>query len=350
MTNLQLIANGSNSTSLSSLGGDSELVQDIQERLGKIGFVDLGAVTLGVLSQATEKAIEKFQGVARRSPIDDIDESFAKKLIDITKDIDLPVASNLDVVISLVGTVGKSGNNNSSDVLAVKNRLADLGFRIARDSKADSSLINAIKLFQAIINDKKSVDAGGIDGIIDVNGKTHKALHKSYAPRWQEMLPGSVQEGFLNSDYLAKQDSGDFGTAWMVEAIQAAGLIYKNNYLQNHPNASLIAVNDISKSTGGVFLPHAEHQVGLCCDLYLPRLDGNAGTITTNDLNKYDRDAMRSILESFHLQTAHPVVEIFLIDSILNKEKVNGVNLCTPASGHEDHAHVRIRPQTLSKF
>jgi hypothetical protein len=348
MTNLQLISNGSSSTSLSSLGGDSELVQDIQERLGKIGFVDLDAVTLGVLSQATEKAIEKFQGVARRSPTDDVDESFAKKLIDITKDVDLPIASNSDVVISLIGTVGKN-SNNSSDVLAVKNRLADLGFRVARDSTTNSSLMNAIKLFQAIINDRKSVDAGGIDGIIDVDGKTHKALQKSYAPRWQEMLPGSVQEGFLNSDYLAKQDSGDFGTTWMVEAIQAAGLIYKNNYLQSHPKASLIAVNDISKSTGGDFSPHQEHQVGLCCDLYLPRLDGNAGAITVND-NQYDQDAMKAILESFHFQTAHPIAEIFLNDSDLQKIRINGVKLCSPSPGHENHAHVRIRPKTLSRF
>ncbi len=348
MTTLKDIAQGASIVKLSQLSQDTALVQDIQERLAKIGFLDLGAINSGVLEERTTNAIAKFQGIARRSEDDDIDESFAKKLVDITRNIDLPIASSSDVVITLAGTVGENSSNNSSDVLAIKSRLADLGFRVARGSTADSSLLEAIKLFQAIVYDEKDVDE--VDGKIDVDGKTHQALQKSYAPRWQEMLPGSVQAGFLNSDYLAKQDSGDFGTTWMVKAIQAAGLIYQNNYLQSHPNASLIAVNDISKSSGGKFSPHAEHQVGLCCDLYLPRIDGNSGGgITVNDPS-YDRDAMRAMLESFHLQTAHPVVEVFLSDDFLKNQNINGIQLCRPASGHKDHAHVRIRPATLSLF
>jgi hypothetical protein len=347
MTNLQDISQGASAIKLSQLMHDNVLVQDIQGRLSKIGFLDLGVINSGVLAEETSKAIAKFQRVARRSEDDDIDESFAKKLIDITRAVDLPIASSSDVLIPLTGTVGRNGSNNSSDILVVKTRLADLGFRVTRDSNADSSFLEAIRLFQAIVYDEESINA--VDGIIDVNGKTHQALQKSYAPRWQEMLPGSVQEGFLNSDYLAKQDSGDFGTTWMVEAIQAAGLIYKNNYLQSHPNAALIAVNDISKSTGGNFSPHQEHQVGLCCDLYLPRLDGNTGAITVKS-GQYDKDAMKAILESFHLQTVHPIVGIFLNDSDLQKIRIKGIKLCAQAQGHDDHAHVKIRPKTLSLF
>jgi peptidoglycan hydrolase-like protein with peptidoglycan-binding domain len=342
MTSLQTIADTGASVSLSNLGGDSELVQDIQERLVKIGFINAGAVAIGVLSPETDKAIKKFQGIARRSITSEIDESFAKKIIDITKNIDLPIATNQNVVIPLTKSVGVNGVNIASEVLAVKNRLADLGFRLSRTSNIGPVTIQTIKLFQAIINDKKNLD---VDGIIDPGGKTHKALQQSFAPRWQEMLPGSVQEGFLNSDYLAlaPKEDGDFGTTWIIEAIQAAGLIYRN-YLIANPKASLIGVNDISLVNGGKFSPHQEHQVGLCCDLYLPRKDGNLGQTEVNDSN-YDKKAMKAILEAFHSQTKHKVVEV-----LLNDKDLKNANLCEFASGHHNHAHIRIRPSTLSMF
>jgi hypothetical protein len=265
-------------------------------------------------------------------------------LLDITKPIIVP-AVPVDVTISLTGSVGKDGKNKPIDVLAVKSRLADLGFKISRDPSVNSATIQSIKLFQAIINGENSLSVGGnVDGRIDVNGKTHKALQKSIAPTWQEMLPGSIQAGFLNSDFLAKEDNGDFGTTWIVQTVQAAGLIYKESYLNSHPNAALIAVNDISKITGGTFPPHQEHQVGLCCDLYLPRQDGTSGQITIGD-DQYDREAMRAILKAFRSQVKHKVVKILLNDTVLNSE-----GLCKLDKGHENHAHIEIRPSTLSMF
>lgn len=346
MTNLEEIRQNDLSISLSDLLVESELVQDIQEKLAKSGFIELLSITLGTLDPKTNAALVKFQGIARRSPTANIDRSFANKLIDITKDVILPTAQNVDVVINLTKSVGKNGRNIPAEVLTVKNRLADLGFLISRTSNMGDVTTNVIKLFQAIINDKKSLNVGGnVDGRIDPNGKTHQALQKSFAPRWQEMLPGSVQEGFLNSDYLAlaPKDDGDFGTTWIVEAVQAAGEIYRN-YLNTHPNAALIGVNDISTSTGGEFPAHAEHQVGLCCDLYLPRKDGNLGQITVGD-SEYDRSAMRAILQAFRSQTKHQVVDVFL-----NDDKLKAEGLCTFASGHHNHAHISIRPSVLSMF
>jgi hypothetical protein len=344
MANLQKLIDDNLSISLSALPDDRDLVRDIQERLGKIGFIDLSSIVLGTFTADTDAAIQKFQKIARRSPTEDIDVSFARKLLDISKPPLVP-AIPTNITINLTGSVGKSGNNEPTDVLAVKNRLADLGFKVSRGSSIDSEAINAIKLFQAIINGKKSLNVGGnVDGRIDVNGKTHKALEKSIAPTWQEMLPGSVESGFLNSDFLAKEDNGDFGTTWMVQTVQAAGLIYKESYLNDHPNATLIAVNDISKITGGEFPPHLEHQVGLCCDLYLPRKDGNSGQITVDD-DRYDRSAMRAILKAFRSQRQYKIVQILLNDTVLN-----GEGLCKLDDGHKDHAHVEIRPSTLSMF
>jgi hypothetical protein len=343
MTQLTTIANTTGlSIALPVLPNDSELVQDIQERLSKIGLLDLTSASLGTFDDAASVALQKFQKLARRSVTSDIDRSLARKLIDITRDVDLPVASNSDVVISLTGKVSAGGANLAADILAVKNRLADLGFPVQRTTNFGSKTIEVIKLFQAIINDEQNLD--NVDGIIDLDGKTHKALQKSFAPRWQEMLPGSVQAGYLNSDFLAKEDSGDFGTTWMVETIQAAGEIYKRDHLNNNSNAVLIAVNDISRQNGGSFPPHAGHQVGLCCDLYLPRKDGRSGAVTIFD-SAYDRDAMRAMLKAFRQQTKHEIRLIYL-----NDQTLIGESLCKKAQGHDDHAHVEIRPANLSDF
>jgi hypothetical protein len=64
----------------------------------------------------------------------------------------------------------------------------------------------------------------------------------------------------------------------------------------------------------------------------------------------YDRNAMRAILISFHSQTVHPVTKVFLDDNILSNEKIGGKNLCVLDSGHKNHAHIEIRPKTLSLF
>lgn len=334
MTNLQQIRDTNLSISISTIAADAPLVQDIQEHLAKIGFIDLSGVTLGVLSTETEAAIEKFQNLAGVNSAN-ISASFAKKLIDITKTKvtpPLPAA----ITISLTGSVGAGGVNNPADVLAIKNRLADLGFKVSRDSVINSETTKAIKLFQAIINGEDTLDVGGnVDGRVDVNGKTHKALEKSTAPRWQEMPSGSIQEGFLNNDDL-QGDNGDFGTNWMVETVQAAGLIYKDEYLRTHPDAALIATNDMSKISGGNFPPHKSHQVGMCCDIRLPRKDGASGVITYQN-PEYDQPAMRAMLEAFYKQSNYKIRRIFFNDMTLIT-----AGLCKELTGHDDHAHIDI--------
>lgn len=334
MTNLLQIGNDLLDISISALAGDAPLVQDIQEHLAKIGFINLNSVTLGILSAETEAAIQRFIKIASLGS-SNINVSFAKKLIDITKTKITPPPPPA-ITIALTGSVGTGGVNNSVDILAIKNRLADLGFKVSRNSVIDSETTKAIKLFQAIINGKDTLDVGGnIDGRVDVNGKTHKALEKSTAPRWQEMPSGSILEGFLNNDDL-QGDNGDFGTNWMVETVQAAALIYKDGYLKSHPNAALIATNDISQISGGNFPPHASHQVGMCCDIRLPRKDGASGKITYRN-SEYDQPAMKAMLEAFRQQSKYKIRRIFFNDITLITAK-----LCEPAPGHDNHAHIDI--------
>ncbi|BAY41979.1 hypothetical protein NIES2111_63750 (plasmid) [Nostoc sp. NIES-2111] len=334
MASLQQIRDNELDISISALAADEQLVQDIQEHLAKINFIDLSSVVLGVLSTETQAAIQKFQKIAGTNSAN-ITASFAKKLINITTPKIIPPPP-VAITITLTGSVGAGGVNNPEDVLTIKNRLADLGFQVSRNSIVDANTIKAIKLFQAIINGKDTLDVGvNVDGRVDVNGKTRKTLEKSTAPIWQEMPAGSILEGFLNNDDL-QGDNGDYGTNWIVETIQAAALIYKDNYLTTHPNAALIATNDISKISGGKFPPHATHQVGMCCDIRLPRKDGASGRITYRN-SEYDRPAMKAMLEAFRKQSKHKIRRILFNDMTLIT-----AGLCQAASGHDDHAHVDI--------
>ena len=334
MTNLQEIQNDGLSISMSALVADAPLVQDIQEHLAKSGFIDLSGVTLGVLSTETETAIQKFKKIAGVNSTN-ITGSFAKKLIDITKTKIIPPPPAA-ITINLTGSVGAGGRNNAVDVQAIKNRLADLGFKVSRDSVINSETTQAIKLFQAIINGKDTLDVdGNVDGRVDINGKTHKALEKSTAPRWQEMPSGSIQAGFLNNDDL-QGDNSDFGTSWMAETIQAAALIYKEEFLKTHPDSALIAINDVSKISGGKHPSHATHQVGMCCDIRLPRKDGTSGRITFRE-SEYEQPAMRAMLEAFRKQSRYKIRRI-----LFNDQNLITAGLCQKAAGHDDHAHIDI--------
>jgi hypothetical protein len=332
MATLQSIINNGISIPLSDVSSDSELVKEIQEKLGKIGFVELSSITLGKFDPLTEGGLGEFRAVSRQLLDNNIDKKFASVLIDVAKDI-LVLPTPAAITIKLSGQVGRNKTNNPNDVLAIKTRLADLGFKVARDSVFDNTTDAAIRLFQAIINRLDEVNR--VDGIVDVGGKTNKALEQVTAPVWQEMPPGSVKEGFLNHDNF-QQDNSDYGTSWMVETVQAAAKLYKANYLSSHPNATLIATNDMSKSTGGIHPKHMSHQVGMCCDIRLPRKDGTAGGISYTD-PAYDRSAMKAMLESFKNQSKHTIRRVFFNDMTLIV-----AGLCREQPGHDDHAHIDI--------
>jgi hypothetical protein len=243
---------------------------------------------------------------------------------------------SITVDLNLIGSVGQEGQNDSQDILTIKNRLADLGYPVIRDTIVNSETIAIIKLFQSIIKGKTKITIFE-DGRIDLNGPTLKFLQAANAPQWLEMPKGSASEGFINYDEH-QGDNHDFGTNWMVETIQAAAQIYLTTYFSSHPTAASIQTNDLSKPKGGLTPSHATHQTGLSCDLRLPHKDGQAGGIVFSD-PRFDRDAMREMLKAIRNQNQYKIKHIFFNDFSLIAE-----GLCSNAPGHDNHVHIDIIP------
>jgi len=239
------------------------------------------------------------------------------------------------MLIEISGSVGQGGTNTSSDVLAVKQKLAELGFEFfAMNGHVDSGLIAAIRLFQSILAGRSTV--GSVDGRIDVGGKTLRFMQSANAPRWQTMpLEGT---GFVNFEAKDRGDHHDFGTNWLAETIIGAGKAYQKAFRSNKPDAAPLTINDVSLPRGGDTPDHAGHETGLVCDIRLPRKNGQSGGIKNPNTNKaYDRAAMRAQLKALHAQP-------LFSRALFNDHALIKQGLCQWASGHNDHAHFEIRP------
>lgn len=86
--------------------------------------------------------------------------------------------------IPLQGNVAANGLNLPDDVIAVKNRLVELGFDWLANTgtKVGSLTIHTIKLFQAIKKGPNTVENGHNDGLIQVGKEAHKWLPANNAP------------------------------------------------------------------------------------------------------------------------------------------------------------------------
>ena len=239
--------------------------------------------------------------------------------------------------INLSAAVGLNAANNAPDVRKVKKRLIELGFNwLQADAVMGPETISTIMLFQASKNGLNVVTDPRNDGRIDPGGGTHLWLQASNAPVWQLMPAGSKAAGFINDELADASDNHDFGTSWLANVLREIGLIYKSDYHNTHPTAAVLRINDISKPRGGHTPQHATHQSGMCCDLKLPKLNGQAGGITFHDL-QYDQLTARAMLEAMR---RHPqTTRIFFNDPALVAE-----GLCQAISGHNNHIHFEIKP------
>jgi hypothetical protein len=146
MTNLQEVSQKDLLISLSHLATETELIQDIQEKLGRIGFINLATVSLGNLDPETSEALAMFQEVARRSVVDAIDRSLAQKLIDITKNADWPIAPNQDGMVGLTkAAVNEVSNRKLADGNTTK---TNMGTQIANEPRIGKDNSQAITLPQ----------------------------------------------------------------------------------------------------------------------------------------------------------------------------------------------------------
>lgn len=235
------------------------------------------------------------------------------------------------VSLDISGSVGAGGMNKTKDVLAVKERLASLGFSFFTISnKKDQGLVDAINLFQSIIHGRTN-RAG--DGRIDVDGKTHTYLRSPDAPRWIELPiegPGFVNHERKNQSW----DDHDYGTNWISDVIYKAGKHYEENYRKGKSSIALIAINDVSRPEGGFTKDHSGHECGNACDLLLPHKGGGFGSNKWSSSN-YDQSATRAQLQALKAQNL--VTTIYFNDPTLQKE-----GLCSYCGGHDDHIHFEI--------
>src|SRR5262245_56642431 len=247
------------------------------------------------------------------------------------------LAGSGNVIAKLQSVVGLGAANKPEDVVAVKRRLIELGFDwLAPDEAAGPETVKTIMLFQAIKNGFNRVNDTRNDWRVDPDGETLKWLNAANAPRWQLLPAGKRSEGFINFELTQISDNHDFGTRWLAETIIGAGAAYRDDFLAERPNAALIAVNDISLPRGGPTPMHETHQSGMCCDLRLPRKDGQSGGITVTD-QAYDRAAMRAMLRALKKQKLASRI-------LLNDQALVSQGLCVAASGHHNHAHFEIKP------
>ncbi|WP_107671297.1 N-acetylmuramidase family protein [Cyanothece sp. BG0011] len=233
--------------------------------------------------------------------------------------------------LSLRGSVGSQGTNHADDVAKVKQRLKELGFDWFKPGSAvDPGLIQAIKLFQSIIDGKSQVKG---DGRIDVGGKTHQWLQAANAPRWITMP--AEGKGYFNREVkIETWDNHDYGTNWLSDTIIAAGQYYEDNYRKGNPKISPIPINDVSHPQGGDTRDHSGHECGNACDVSLPRTDGGHILNSWRD-GGYDRNATKAMIEAFRKQ---PLVTRVLF----NDTQLINQGLCQRAGGHDNHFHFEV--------
>jgi Mannosyl-glycoprotein endo-beta-N-acetylglucosaminidase/Penicillin-insensitive murein endopeptidase len=236
------------------------------------------------------------------------------------------------VKILLDGSVGLGGINRAVDVIAVKKRLAQLGFNWIGDPNSASlntGFFNVIRLFQSIVLGQSNVDG---DGRIDVGGFTHRWLQAKNAAVWKTMPDSDPLINFVNYEKAQTNDDHDYGTNWLSDTILQIATEYKKTSGGSAP----LTINDVSRPQGGDTPDHAGHETGLMCDVNLPRSDGKAGDITWRD-DLFDRSAARKIIQAMRKQ---PLVRaVYFNDPTLLDE-----GLCDFSGGHDNHIHFEINP------
>ncbi|MDH4194436.1 MAG: penicillin-insensitive murein endopeptidase [Nitrospirota bacterium] len=181
-------------------------------------------------------------------------------------------------ILSLSGSVGsgtpKTGipHNDPADVMAVRDRLIELGFDWADDVRTgkEKDFIRIIKLFQCIVQGRSKLDGG--DGRIDVGGLTWKWLCAQNAPRWRNIDGESGIGWKVTSDLPFGDKKNSFTTSWMIDRINAAALLYSARAFIGTSDAPPFWIRDTSPAKGGKAMGHASHQTGLDVDMRLPLL------------------------------------------------------------------------------
>ena len=147
--------------------------------------------------------------------------------------------------------------------------------------------------------------------------------------------PGYYQE--RGTDTKNTDDWG--GAEAAIRLIQAVG----NRWFQSHPTPH-IGILDISRSLGGSFPPHSEHQNGLDIDVRYVRNDGQDGPLDLADPNQMQNLYSRALtIELLNLFAANGELYRILLSPLSNitSADVPGATI-VQTSGHDNHFHVSL--------
>lgn len=291
------------------------------------------------------------QFVKYRNPGSNVEEGLRKRRIDEARLFCTPEVLQLtpalppipisrestQLELNISGSVGWGGQNKTKDVILVRHRLRQLGYSLGlSESTVDYHLIQAIKLFQSIIQGSTRLSG---DGRIDVDGFTHRWINRPNAPRWVRMTEKSP--GLINVEALETWDQHDYGTDWLDQALIEISANYEKKYRQGRNNVSLIQVNDVSLKHGGDTPDHLGHETGMCADLRLPSSSGGPTTIVQSwRSSDYHRTAA---LEQVKAIKSHPLTKAVYF----NDPEAIRLGLCNPRRGHDNHIHVEIKAKNL---
>eukprot|EP00051_Salpingoeca_urceolata_P012929 m.161350 g.161350 ORF g.161350 m.161350 type:complete len:1455 (+) comp17642_c0_seq1:5179-9543(+) len=271
------------------------------------------------------------------------------------------------VSISITGSVGKGGDNNPTDVSVITTRLTELGYdctaqswvrrswdstnRKYFESATDKTyndqftgLNYCILLFQAVILGCSRIDparCSGADGLVSVNGNSHRWLVAANAPRW-------INLDLDATDYEIADESWDayhHGPHWTQDAVIKAGRKYGADYRAD--GAAKLSVNDVALVNGGggsdaKYNEHRGHQAGHNFDARLPHKDGKLGGITYSD-SRYDATAAEGMLRALW-STGNVASLLFNDATVCAKLNDDGDPLCKSSSGHDNHLHIDLKP------
>lgn len=257
---------------------------------------------------------------------------------------------------------GRIPHNSSDDVIKVRDRLVDLGYKwVSSVTRGNEPVfIKTIKLIQSIIKGSGKLDKG--DGRIDLKGTSHRWLAAINAPGWVEIF-GKSGRGWVNSTPNSLKTNGGYCTSWLLEAINAAGTDYAlRNIGINNPgyilpipllNVSIPSIGlihppmwirECSPEKGGNARGHGSHETGLDVDMRLPLLPPHAQDWTNlhprgfND-PRFDKVAAKEQLRSIK-KTFNAKIVLF------NDPEFIRMRLCSQWPNHHQHYHIRIKPPT----
>ena len=258
--------------------------------------------------------------------------------------------------VTLTGSVGSGGGNNRLDVYRVQQRLKYLGFRGEREAvinvsgRSDTTLVQAIKLFQATIQADGAGNPANKDGRVDAGGTTNGWLSASNAPRWRELEAGYRSTAIGNETW---------GTNWSTDIIRQAVAARPELLRGAFGCTSLSEYPDVGPTV------HGEHKAGLDIDWELDEgsLTGaGTGTAAIDFTRPFNLNqpaitpAERAVISdvvAFHNAAGGQFHEVLVggsgaqptyprIRSVLTHLGISNRNV----AGHHNHLHVSTRPPT----